>query len=1055
MIFARLLVVSLLVLHAAAAGALEVIPVPWVATDPSVPHLAYSGHATTFKAIARGGNGTYLVEWDFDGDGVFDFSATTTDRYDLSARSTFPPQGADATFLARVRVTSGGEVAAATYPVRIFADVPADPAVATDGQLQVMRSVAIDDGLWYLHTQLTRAGDEAHPETGAQVTAWSDGNPGWPNQRNLVGTSFLEALGRSQHVPAFPPAYLGELPDPAANAARWATDPYAEDAARLVNYILAQASVVSVAAADESNLTGFYPEVARTRIPGTTDGYGIMVVNSPGEPWNGALSGFLRALSFANLTGYVAQVGDPTRILGRRFEFIAQQLVDALVWAQNDAGTTPGAWYYVANENTDMLGEYSGGTLDAAEALWQVERSLGSAGVVVPNLVKTRLATYILGNANPCPLGGVGGTWTSAFDGVCDFSLSAAHVLTWGWLGANNFTTGDLRLAFPGYTAMTRGQLRTQYDKSLQFISNAFLLTSTGGFGWDMGFVEAGASGLADFGRTDGHGDHWSMLHWTRAARAVTPQIVAFGGNDHARLFGRYLVLNQAASGGWIWTYTPVLNNQSDNALGPRGRAAWALITLSTEGMAPVASITASTLVADEGTPITFEGINHAAGAATYTWSFGNGEVREGRRVDYAFPDNGVFDVSLTVVSAAGTSVATTRVTIANLPPVALPGADLTVAEGEAVLFRGGVTDPGRVDTHTASWDFGDLQSATTLVATHAYANQGVYAATLTVTDDDGGVGSASVAVTVLNVAPTITSSPVREVIEGTAYAYTLTATDPGVGDVLTCTAPVKPAGATLAGCTLAWSPTFAQLAAPAPVSLCVADGDGGETCQSFEIAVAFIDADADGLPDSWEVHYFGTITGQDGSSDSDHDGVTNRDELLAGTDPASWAGPGLPVLLAPACGSRMATTRPTLLVANAIDLGGSPFTYDFELHRDAAMTSLVAAGRAVAAGPGYTSWQVTAALEEDVHYFWRARAGSGAVSGSWTTPECELIVDVTPAATSSTPPASSSGCGCSTSPAAPGGSLAVVLLLALWGARPGGRRSSLLDPRRRRGHSR
>ena len=184
MIFSRLVLVSLLVGHAAAARALEAIPVPWVASDPSVPHLAYNGHATTFKAIARGGNGTYLVEWDFDGDGVYDLTFTSTDRYDLSARFTFPHQGADATFQARVRVTSNGEVATATYPVRVFTDVPANPAMANDHQLQVMRSVAIDDGLWFLHRQLTRAGNEEDPLTGAQVTGWVDLDAGQGGQRN-------------------------------------------------------------------------------------------------------------------------------------------------------------------------------------------------------------------------------------------------------------------------------------------------------------------------------------------------------------------------------------------------------------------------------------------------------------------------------------------------------------------------------------------------------------------------------------------------------------------------------------------------------------------------------------------------------------------------------------------------------------------------------------------------------------------------------------------------------------------------------------------------------
>ena len=82
----------LTVSHAAEAQNLRVVPVPWVATDLTVPHMAYNGHATTFKAIARGGNGTYFYEWDFNGDGQYDFSATTNNRYNLSTRFTYANQ---------------------------------------------------------------------------------------------------------------------------------------------------------------------------------------------------------------------------------------------------------------------------------------------------------------------------------------------------------------------------------------------------------------------------------------------------------------------------------------------------------------------------------------------------------------------------------------------------------------------------------------------------------------------------------------------------------------------------------------------------------------------------------------------------------------------------------------------------------------------------------------------------------------------------------------------------------------------------------------------------
>ena len=101
------LILSLVVTITSIASAqLKVITVPWYPENPSVPHCAYNGHATTFKAIARGGTGTYTYEWDFNGDGTYDYSNATTNGYNLSAKYTYPNQTADKTFIARIRVTS-------------------------------------------------------------------------------------------------------------------------------------------------------------------------------------------------------------------------------------------------------------------------------------------------------------------------------------------------------------------------------------------------------------------------------------------------------------------------------------------------------------------------------------------------------------------------------------------------------------------------------------------------------------------------------------------------------------------------------------------------------------------------------------------------------------------------------------------------------------------------------------------------------------------------------------------------------------------------------------
>jgi hypothetical protein len=49
-------------------------------------------------------------------------------------------------------------------------------------------------------------------------------------------------------------------------------------------------------------------------------------------------------------------------------------------------------------------------------------------------------------------------------------------------------------------------------------------------------------------------------------------------------------------------------------------------------------------------------------------------------------------------------------------------------------------------------------------------------------------------------------------------------------------------------------------------------------------------DADADGLPDDWELTHFGSISTATGTDDADSDGASNHDEYVCGTDPGDPA---------------------------------------------------------------------------------------------------------------------------------------------------------------------
>jgi PKD repeat protein len=134
----------------------------------------------------------------------------------------------------------------------------------------------------------------------------------------------------------------------------------------------------------------------------------------------------------------------------------------------------------------------------------------------------------------------------------------------------------------------------------------------------------------------------------------------------------------------------------------------------------------------------------HASGVyadRTFTW-------------DTSWAANGTYAIRAT--GAGGVSTvqhapkAPTRIVVNNVPPTVEAGPDRSVTAGNEVAFSGAFTDPGLSDAHAIWWDFGDgFTSSGVLTPTHSYVAEGVYTATLTVADGDGGVGSAAVQVVV------------------------------------------------------------------------------------------------------------------------------------------------------------------------------------------------------------------------------------------------------------------------------------------------------------------
>ena len=173
--------------------------------------------------------------------------------------------------------------------------------------------------------------------------------------------------------------------------------------------------------------------------------------------------------------------------------------------------------------------------------------------------------------------------------------------------------------------------------------------------------------------------------------------------------------------------------------------------------------------ISDEGTPIIFDAGNSTGPGGEpmeYRWDF-DGD-RDWDTVWYGkstavnwWPDEWRGNITVEVRCGKLISRDTTSVTVNNAAPVVEAGGNQTVHKGEIVNLSGSFMDVGPEDTHTATigWGDGNAESGNlteverfgNVTGSHIYTKSGTCTVTLTVTDNDGGVGSDSIKVSVLN----------------------------------------------------------------------------------------------------------------------------------------------------------------------------------------------------------------------------------------------------------------------------------------------------------------
>ncbi len=194
-----------------------------------------------------------------------------------------------------------------------------------------------------------------------------------------------------------------------------------------------------------------------------------------------------------------------------------------------------------------------------------------------------------------------------------------------------------------------------------------------------------------------------------------------------------------------------------------------------------------------EGSVVSFSASASDPGPDTlsYLWNFGDGNNGSGANTQHSYSGDGTYTVTLTVSDGdGGTATQSQTVSVSNGDPIIsnLVG-DASGSEGSTLSWTVLASDPGG-DPLTYSWDFGDgsapVVNGSLPVVNHAYVNEGSYTLQVTVSDGQGGSASSLMTVTVGNSAPLLSAlTGDTSGNEGDTYSFSVSASDPGSGDVL------------------------------------------------------------------------------------------------------------------------------------------------------------------------------------------------------------------------------------------------------------------------------
>ena len=233
----------------------------------------------------------------------------------------------------------------------------------------------------------------------------------------------------------------------------------------------------------------------------------------------------------------------------------------------------------------------------------------------------------------------------------------------------------------------------------------------------------------------------------------------------------------------------------------------------------------------------------------------------------HVYGDNGTYAVMVTVADQkGGVDGGTFTITVANVSPVVAAAPNQTTNEGTTLTIELtlGFSDPGfgsgtttESFVGTVDWDDGTTSTMAladtpgspgtpttgTVTGSHTYPafDDASYSVTVTITDDDGGVGISTFSVVVQNAVPTVSAGSDQTASADQSNIFPkATFTDPGAADTHTASidwgdGTVVPAS--IVGSRVLGSHTY-NGAGTFIVTLTVTDNDGGAGLDTFNVTV-------------------------------------------------------------------------------------------------------------------------------------------------------------------------------------------------------------------------